>query len=114
MRLIVTPGTILWWHRDIVRRWWARMSRRGRCGRPPVRRKVGSVVLRLARENDSWGYWRIHGELAGLGITVAPPAVWQILKVRGDRPGAAPGWPGLDGVPAVAGAGDPGAGFLYR
>ncbi|HYV78062.1 MAG TPA: hypothetical protein VE979_08030, partial [Streptosporangiaceae bacterium] len=61
MRLIVTPGTILRWHRDIVRRRSARRSRRGRSGRPPVRRKVRSVVLRLARENQSWGYRRIHG-----------------------------------------------------
>jgi hypothetical protein len=53
MRLIVTPGTISRWHRDIVRRRWARLSRRGRSGRPPVRRKVRSVVLRLARENES-------------------------------------------------------------
>ena len=55
LRLIVTPATILRWHRDIVRRRWARLSRRGRSGRPPVRRTVPSVVLRLARENESWG-----------------------------------------------------------
>ncbi|MEP7024087.1 MAG: hypothetical protein ABJB47_09845 [Actinomycetota bacterium] len=48
MRLIVTPGTILRWHRDIVRRRWARRSRRGRSGRPATHRKVRSVVLRLA------------------------------------------------------------------
>jgi hypothetical protein len=45
-----------------------------------VHRNVRSVVLRLAGENESWGYRRIHGELAGLGITVAPSTVWQILK----------------------------------
>ncbi|HEY6786752.1 MAG TPA: hypothetical protein VI365_05525 [Trebonia sp.] len=73
MRLIVTPGTILRWHRDIVRRRWARRSRRGRCGRPTTHRNVRSAVLRLARENESWGYRRIHGELAGLGVKVAPP-----------------------------------------
>src|SRR6266536_3888549 len=60
VRLIVTPGTILRWHRDIVRRRWARQSRRGRSGRPPVHRNVRSVVLRLAGENESWGYRRIH------------------------------------------------------
>ena len=95
MRLIVTPGTILRWHRDIVRRRWARLSRRGRSGRPPVHRKVRSVVLRLARENESWGYRRIHGELAGLGITVAPSTVWQILKNAGINPAPrrdGPGW----------------------
>jgi transposase len=83
MRLIVTPGTILRWHRDIVRRRWTRLSRRGRSGRPATHRKVRSVVLRLARENESWGYRRIHGELAGLGITVAPSTVRQILKSAG-------------------------------
>jgi putative transposase len=76
MRLIVTPATILRWHCGIVRRRWARRSRRGRSDRPPVRRDVGSVVLLLARENESWGYRRIHGELAGLGIAVAPSTVW--------------------------------------
>jgi putative transposase len=80
MRLIVTPGKILRRQRDIVRRRWARVSRRGRSGRPATHRKVRSVVLRLAQENESWGYRRIHGELAGLGITVAPSTVWQILK----------------------------------
>ena len=96
MRLIVTPGTVLRWHRDIVRRRWARRSRHGRSGRPPVRRNVRSVVLRLARENESWGYRRIHGELAGLGITVAASTVWQILKSAGIDPAPrrdGPGWP---------------------
>jgi putative transposase len=86
MRLIVTPATILRWHRDIVCRRWASVSRRGRSGRPPVHRRVRSVVLRLARENESWGYRRIHGELAALNIMVAPSTVWQILKDAGIGP----------------------------
>ena len=95
LRLIVTPATILRWHRDIIRRRWARLSRRGRSGRPPVRRTVRSVVLRLARENEAWGYRRIHGELAALGIKVAPSTVWQILKNAGIGPAPrrdGPGW----------------------
>jgi putative transposase len=95
MRLIVTPGTILRWHRDIVRRRWARRSRRGRSGRPATNRRVRSAVLRLARENESWGYRRSHGELAGPGITVAPSTVWEILKDAGIRPAPrrdGPGW----------------------
>jgi putative transposase len=94
-RLIVTPATILRWHRDIVRRRWARLSWRGRSGRPPVRRNVRSVVLRLARENESWGYRRVHGELAALGITVAASTVWQIVKDAGIDPAPrrdGPGW----------------------
>ena len=61
-----------------------------------MRRNVRSVVLRLARENESWGYRRIHGELAGLGITVAASTVWQILKSAGIDPAPrrdGPGWP---------------------
>jgi hypothetical protein len=64
--------------------------------RPPVRRNVRSVVLRLARENQSRGYRRIHGELAALGITVAAATVWQILKSAGIDPAPrrdGPGWP---------------------
>jgi putative transposase len=95
MRLIVTPGTILRWHRDIVRGRWSRRSRQGRSGRPATHRKIRSVVLRLARENQSWGYRRVHGELAGLGVTVAPSTVWQILKTAGIDPAPrrdGPGW----------------------
>jgi transposase len=95
MRLIVTPGTVLRWQRDIVRRRWARRSRRGRSGRPATHRNVRSVTLRLARENESWGYREIHGELAGVGITVAPSTVWQILKDAGISPAPrrdGPGW----------------------
>ena len=95
MQLIVTPGTIMRWHRAIVRRRWAHRSRQGRSGRPVKHRHVRSVALRLARENESWGYRRIHGELAGLGITVAPSTVWQILKSAGIDPAPrrdGPGW----------------------
>ncbi|HLI38612.1 MAG TPA: hypothetical protein VKV80_14915 [Streptosporangiaceae bacterium] len=95
MRLIVAPGTVVRWHREIVRRRWARLSRQGRSGHPATHRNVRSVVLRLARENESWGYRRIHGELAGLGITVAPSTVWQILKNAGISPAPrrhGPGW----------------------
>src|SRR5215470_5751858 len=95
IRLIVTPGTILRWHRDIMRRRWDCRSRQGRSGRPPTHRKVRSEVLRLARENESWGYRRIHGELAGLGITVAPSTVWEILRRAGIAPAPrrdGPGW----------------------
>ncbi len=95
MRLIVTPATILRWHRDLACRRWAGLSRRGRSGRPPVRRNVRSVVLQRARENESWGYRRIHGELAALGVTVAPSTVWQILKDAGIGPAPrrdGPGW----------------------
>ncbi len=114
IRLIVTPGTILRWHRGIVRRRWSRRSRRGRCGRPPVRRNVRSVVMRPARENESWGYRRIHGELAGLGVTVAPSTVWQILKSAGADPAPRRDGPGWAEFPRAQAQGSPGAGLLHR
>jgi putative transposase len=86
LRLIVTPGTLTRWHRDLLRRRWARRSTRKRPGRPPTHPRVRTLVLRLARENSSWGYRRIHGELAALGIQVAPSTVWEILKSAGIDP----------------------------
>src|SRR5262249_14968097 len=86
LRLLVTPDTILRWPRDIVRRRWAARSMRGKTGRPATRRNIRALVLRLARENPEWGYRRIHGEMAGLGVTVAPSTVWEILKTAGINP----------------------------
>ena len=80
LRLLVTPDTIVRWHRDIVRRRQAARSKRGRTGRPVTRRNIQALVRRLARENPGWGYRRIHGELAGLGVKVAASTVWEILK----------------------------------
>jgi putative transposase len=57
-----------------------------RSGRPPTRRSIQALVLRLARENSSWGYRRIHGELAVLGIKVTPSTVWEILRAHGIEP----------------------------
>jgi putative transposase len=95
LRLLVTPDTIMRWHRDIVRRRWAAPSMRGRSGRPATRRNIKALVLRLARENPEWGYRRIHGELAGLGVKVAASTGWEILKTNGIGPaprGTGPAW----------------------
>ncbi len=54
LRLLVTPDTILRWHRDIVRRRWAARSMRGKTGRPATRRNIRALVLRLARENPDY------------------------------------------------------------
>ena len=86
LRLLVTPDTILRWHRDIVRHSWAARSMRGRTGRPATRRNVRALVLRLARENPEWGYRRIHGELVGLGVKIAASTAWEILKNAGIDP----------------------------
>ena len=86
LRLLVAPDTIVRWHRDIVRRRWAARSTRGRTGRPATRRNIQALVRPLARENPGWGYRRIHGELAGLGVKVAASTVWEILRASGIDP----------------------------
>jgi putative transposase len=96
LRLLVTPDTVLRWHRDIVRRRWAARSLRGKPGRPATRLNIKTLVLRLARENPGWGYRRIHGELAGLGVKIAASTVWEILKKAGIDPAprrSVPAWP---------------------
>ena len=94
-RLLVTPDTILRRHRDLVRRRWPARSRRGRTGRPATSRNIRALVLRLAQENPEWGYRRIHGELAGLGVKVAALTVWEFLRKAGTDPAprrAGPTW----------------------
>src|ERR1039457_2572748 len=86
LQLLVTPDTIVRWHRDIVRRRWAARSVRGKTGRPATHRNIRSLVLRLARENPGWGYRGIHGELAGLGVKIAASTAWEILKKAGIDP----------------------------
>jgi transposase InsO family protein len=84
--LLVRPDTILRWHRDLLRRRHAAACTPRRRGRPRTISSVRLLVLRLARENPSWGYRRIHGELVALGVTVAASTVWEILKGRGIDP----------------------------
>jgi len=70
----VTPATLLAWHRRLAARKYDTSTRR-RPGRPPAVRGIARVAVRLAWENPLRGYRRIHGDLARLGATVAPPAV---------------------------------------
>lgn len=68
--LLVRPDTILRWHRDLLKRGHAATCVPKSRGRPPTIRSIRTLVLRLANENSSWGYRRIHGELAALSIKV--------------------------------------------
>ena len=84
LRLIVSPRTLLRWHADIVRRHWIYPRRAP--GRPRTALSIRELVLEMARDNPSWGYRRIHGELVGLGHKLAPSTVWRILKDAGIDP----------------------------
>ncbi|MFF2520288.1 integrase core domain-containing protein [Streptomyces sp. NPDC058086] len=86
LQLIVSPDTVLRWHRDLLRRRHGNASRPKRPGRPRTIRSVRVLALRLAGQNPNWGYRRIHGELAALGIKVAAATVWNILKEHGVDP----------------------------
>ena len=81
----MTPATLLAWHRKLAGRKYD-TSKRRKPGRPPTVPGVGRLVVRLAKENPLWGHRRIHGELAKLGVTVAPSTVWEILRAAGVDP----------------------------
>jgi putative transposase len=81
----VTPATLLAWHRKLAGGKYD-TSKRRKPGRPPTARGVARMVVRLARENPLWGHRRIQGELAKLGIAVAPSTVWEILRAAGIDP----------------------------
>jgi putative transposase len=81
---IVTPRTLLRWHRALVRRTWRQDGRRP--GRPQLSGEIQGLVLRLARENPGWGYCRICGELAKLGLQASPTSIRRLLARAQLRP----------------------------
>ena len=92
--LMLSPQTLLRWHRELVRRKWTyRRKRRG--GRPPLDAATCEVILRIARENRRWGCVRIQGELAKLGIRVSATTIRMLLRHHGLGPAprrSGPSW----------------------
>jgi hypothetical protein len=85
---VVTPETLLRWHRRMVRRRWTYPAQ-GR-GRPSVPQQVQTVIVRLATENPRWGYQRIRGELLRLGYRVSTSSVARVLRANGLQPAPRP------------------------
>ncbi len=81
--LIVKPATVLGWHRRLVARHWTKPARRGW---PPIERDIRRLAVRMAGENPTWGYRRVHGELRRLGYRVAASTVWKVLRGAGIDP----------------------------
>jgi len=84
LETLVTPDTLLAWHRKLIAQKWT-YARKGP-GRPRVAQEITDLVLRMARENVSWGYDRIQGALSNLGHIIAPNTVKNILKRHGIEP----------------------------
>src|SRR3989454_1563939 len=83
---IVTPDTILAWHRKLVAQKFDGSQQRTTLGRPKIDAELEALVVRMARENRSWGYDRIVGALANLGCTVSDQTVGNVLKRHGMAP----------------------------
>ena len=90
---VVTPRTLLWWHRELVRRKWT-YRRRGP-GRPKLDPETVELIVRMARDNPMWGYLRIRGELLKLGVRVSATTIRAVLRRHGLGPAprrSGPGW----------------------
>src|SRR5665213_736739 len=101
---IVSPSTLLRWHRELLARKWTYPHTSRSLGRPPTRAAVRVLVLRFARENPTWGHRRIHGELVTLGHTLSAATVGEHLDPRWPGPGAATDRTDMAGVLPSAGS----------
>jgi len=84
---IVTPDTILRWHRQLVAKKWDYSDRRqSTAGRPRLREKIVLLIVRMAKENGGWGYDRIQGALKNVGYHISDSTIGNVLKDHGIEP----------------------------
>jgi putative transposase len=91
---VVSPHTLLRWHRELVRRKWT-YARRPAGRRPPINEEVQELILRIGKEHPRWGCLRIRGELAKLGLRVSATKIRALLRANGFGPAprrAGPTW----------------------
>ena len=91
--LLVTPETVVGWHRLGFRLYWSWLSRTGRdAGRKPLSREVRDLIFRMVAENPTWGAPRIHGELLKLGFDIAERTVSRWIQRASKNPDPARRW----------------------
>jgi transposase len=83
---IVTPETILRWHRKLIAEKWDYSERRKKAGRPKTDKEIVELLVQMAKENPTWAYNRIQGALANLGYELSDTAIGSILKQHGIEP----------------------------
>jgi len=83
---IVSPDTILRWHRQLVALKWDYSDRRKSVGRPRIRQVIVDLIVRMAKENEGWGYDHIQGALKNLGFRISDTTVGNVLKEHGIEP----------------------------
>jgi transposase InsO family protein len=91
---LVTPETLLRWHRELSRRRWKRWRAQRGPGRPPLGDEIVELIVRLGRENRRWGCVRIQGELRGLGVRISASSIRRVLRSHGlgPAPRGGPTW----------------------
>jgi putative transposase len=81
---LVTPQTLLRWHRELVARKWT--FRHDKAGRPRIAQGIEALIVSMAKDNSNWGYWRIRDELAKLGILVSKTTLRNVMARNGIPP----------------------------
>ena len=86
LETVVTPDTLLAWHRRLIAQKWDHRNKRKKPGRPRTKQTIVDLIVRLAKENPDWGYTTIRGALANLGFDVGRATISNILKAHGIEP----------------------------